>query len=118
MINVVVFYSGWRITCESIKPVGWTFYIELAEAMTINTQIRDLKLEVGFFRKLDNGYKSSRNLIDLCAEVQRNAIVETVAQYSRNRHDRSRAIREILGRDEELMTDIENSSKGKNNETS
>jgi hypothetical protein len=116
LINNFVFYSGWKITCKSIEPVGWTFYIELVPPMTINTQIKDLKLEVGFFRRLENGYTSSRSLIDLCAEVQRNAIVETVAQYSRNRHDRSRAIREILGRDEELMTDIENSGEGETDE--
>ncbi|WP_310482552.1 hypothetical protein [Chamaesiphon sp. VAR_48_metabat_403] len=112
-----VFYGDWAISWKPVEPVGWIFYIDFLLPRGKQKDFDSLKLEVGFFRDLEKGKESCKHLSELCRLKIKSSVVSLVAQYSRNRHDRFRAIREILGREEYLMTDIENSEEGKDNET-
>lgn len=103
--NNFTFHSGWKIIYESIEPTGWIFYIQPDIPMIIGNKIEYLKSEVGFFTELKDGCEVSRLLIDLCLEMQRRAVTDTVAHYRKDRHDRTRKIREILWREVRLIND-------------
>lgn len=109
MVNNFIHYGDWTISWVPTGTTGWMFYIEFLPPRGNSKKIEWLKIEVGFFRNLDAGKVVCEHLIDLCVIKIRLSIVNLAAQYSRNRHDQDRAIREILGRDEELNNYIKNS---------
>lgn len=107
-----IHYGDWTISWVPTETTGWMFYIEFLPPRSNNKKIEWLKIEVGFFRNLDSGKVVCKHLIDICVIKIRVSVVNIAAQYSRDRHDQARAIRRILGRDEELKTAIENSKDG------
>lgn len=117
VLNNFIHYGDWTISWEIAGTTGWTFYIEFLPPRGKSEKLDWLKTEVGFFRDLDRGKMICEHLIDLSVIKIRLSVVNLAAQYSRNRHDRDRAIREILGRDEELKAYFENSVEGKDIET-
>lgn len=104
---LIITQNIWSIQRKAVEPKGWNFYINFCPTSREGVLLRPLNLDVGFFRDLKKGEESCQRLIDFCIEIQRDEIVEIVARYSRNRHDSSRAIREILKSREAKITAIE-----------
>jgi hypothetical protein len=93
-----IFYGDWQISWLSVEK-GWTLYVSFVSPKFNTEKLEYLKLEVGFFRDLAKGVTSCKHLIGLCDIEQQRTVRELVAKYSRNRHDQSKTISEILGRD-------------------